>query len=82
MQPHPKSTERVIEKNDTVILRFTGPGTHQEGEHPYRVTWEGEHPSPNSWPGCLVGKKAGDHVVLPEAEQNEVNAIILRIERP
>ena len=37
---------------------------------------------PFSWSSRLKGKKAGDSVILPEAEQNEVTAVILQIDRP
>lgn len=74
--------ERCAQKGDTVILEFTGPGNHREEEYPHLMDWDGEHPAAGTYNGCLFGKRAGDSVTLPEPEQNESYATILRIERP
>lgn len=74
--------ELCAQKGDTVILKYSGPGIHKDGEYPHLMDWDGEHPAAYTYNGCLLGKRAGDSVTLPEPEQNESYATILRIERP
>ena len=72
------SPQRVVEAGDTVKLEFHGVTGKNYGDY---LIQPGST-DPLSWSSKLKGKKAGDSVILPEAEQNEVTAVILGIDRP
>ncbi len=70
-------SQRVVGNGDTVTLEFFGVTSQTKQE--FLI----QHDPNNkfSWSTLLMGHISGDHVVLPEAEQNEVTALILSIGR-
>lgn len=71
-------SQRVVEAGDTVRLQFVGPGTVSTTDAEYRIQ-DAELKNRHSWGSKLLGRKHGDSVTLPEAEGNEVTAVILSI---
>lgn len=70
-------SQRVVADGDTVTLEFFG--VVQKTQQAFRIEHDPERTF--SWSSHLIGHRSGDTVVLPEAEENEVTAVILSIDR-
>ena len=73
-----KPSQRAVARGDIVTLQFIGPGTSNIPDKDIVISNERLR-LPHSWESSLVGRLQGDTLVLPEAEKNEVHAVILNI---